>query len=494
MIRAFLCLLVGLYLSFLFAQDVFAESIPATQNPPAQYKWLTGAYGAFAARTSEAYSSTDFYPAGQAHCEAVAASGGKPLAAPVTPSFNGFFCRIQNSPTNIIDILVQGQGVCPPGSTRSGTYPNATCVGALVCPAGYTLNGNMCERPDCPLGTDRDASGQCVKDCTAKAGMALPNTHYRVGESGAGAFGGCKFKCATRVKYSLLIVGDPDSEAQGEWVSTDCRYTGVAATTGDLNAEGTGTDVPPPDKPTKPDDCLARGMGYIQSSTGQTSCVSGQDAPEGQKPDQVRHDTNSSSGSTGTDGNPDPNAPDYKETTTSTTSKGGDVVVNTQERVKQPGYDQGNPQPCPEGFASDGSGFCVKTTAQKEKEAEYCRNNPEAAICKLSNTGSTKPTGTGGDKKGSGTCKEGDTSAACAKLDNAPIGDEIPSTSIGVTAIAPVSVAASGSCPQGPAMPFGIGYMPMDGICSLASGIRPIILALAWLSAGLIVVGAFRET
>lgn len=486
MIRAILFLLVGLYLPFLVAQDVFAESIPATQNSPANYQLHSypgyGVPDKYSAVVSAGQLDAEF----QALCDAI----GLPRHAVQSTSNGGQgYCYLVQNGLRV-DFFIERNTICSTG-TLSGSYPGAICIGAYSCPAGYTLNGNMCERPDCPLGSDRDASGQCVKDCTPKAGMALPNTHYRVGESGAGAFGGCKFKCATRVKFALLIVGDPDSEAQGEWVSTDCRYTGASATTGDLNAEGTGTDVPPPDKPTKPDDCMARGMGYIQSSSGQTTCISGHEAPDGQKPDEIRHDTDSSSGTAGTDGNPDKNAPDYKEETTSTTCKGGDCVVKTGEKIKQPGYDQGTPQPCPDGYASDGQGFCTKTTAQKQKEAEYCRLNPTAAVCKAATTGSTDP----GDKgKDAGTCKQGDTSASCAKLDDAPIGDEIPSTSIGVTAIAPVSVAASGSCPQGPAMPFGIGYMPMDGICSLASGIRPIILALAWLSAGLIVVGAFRET
>jgi hypothetical protein len=41
-------------------------------------------------------------------------------------------------------------------------------------------------------------------------------------------------------------------------------------------------------------------------------------------------------------------------------------------------------------------------------------------------------------------------------------------------------------------MPFGIGTFPMDGICMFASGIRPIIIVMAWVAAALIVIGAFR--
>ena len=372
----------------------------------------------------------------------------------------------------------------------SGTLAGNQCVGVPSCPTDYKLEGTMCVPDLCPVGYERDASGQCVKDCTAKRGMALPNTHYRVGESGTGALGGCKFHCDTRVKFAIAVFGDLDNPPQEEWISTGCRYTGQAADNGDYNAEGTGSDVPPPDKPTKPDDCMAQGMGYIQSSSGQTNCVPSSSAPPAQRPDEVRHDREKESGKPGSNGAPDPNAPGYMQQKESHISKGGDIISQKEERIRQPGYDQGSPQPCPDGYVSDGQGFCVKSSAERQKEQDFCRERPNEPICKTINDGAAnkdKPTTDGK------TCKEGDTSAACAKLDSPGDGGAIQERTIDVTGIATVAVASNASCPQGPQLPKGLGQFPMDGVCMYASGLRPIILALAWLSAGLIVLGAFRE-
>lgn len=402
-----------------------------------------------------------------------------------TKNFTGTSCQILRNGSQWV-----GYSCVPVQYCADGSMPSYGKCNVPTCPTDYRLENGMCVPDLCPLGYDRDASGQCVKDCTAKRGMALPNTHYRVGESGNGALGGCKFNCDTRVKFAIAVFGDPDNEPQPEWISTGCRYTGQPGDEGDYNAEGTGTDVPPPDKPTKPDDCLGQGLGYIQSSSGQTNCVPGSAAPPGQRPDEVRHDRDKESGKPGSDGKPDPNAPDYKKESERATRKDGDIIINKEEKIRQPGYDQGTPQPCPEGYTSDGSGYCVKSESQRQKESDYCRENPNTPICDIINKGTDsadKPDGP------NGTCKAGDKSAACAKLDDVPDGDIIPEESAGVSSIATVAVASNASCPQGPTLPFGIGYFPMDGLCMYASGLRPIIIALAWLSAGLIVFGAIRE-
>lgn len=400
-------------------------------------------------------------------------------------NFTGTSCQILRNGSQWVAYGCVSVGYCADGSTPSYGKCNVP-----TCPTDYRLENGMCVPDLCPLGYDRDASGQCVKDCTAKRGMSLPNTHYRVGESGNGALGGCKFNCDTRVKFAIAVYGDPDNEPQPEWISTGCRYTGQAADNGDYNAEGTGTDVPPPDKPTKPDDCMAQGMGYIQSSSGQTNCVPSSNAPPAQRPDEVRHDREKESGKPGSNGAPDPNAPGYKQEKESHISKGGDIISQKEERIRQPGYDQGSAQPCPDGYISDGKGFCVKSSAERQKEQDFCRERPNEPICKTINDGAANKDKPSTDGK---TCKEGDTSAACAKLDSPGEVGPIQERTIDVTGIASVAVASNASCPQGPQLPKGLGQFPMDGVCMYASGLRPIILALAWLSAGLIVLGAFRE-
>lgn len=482
MIRRFLALLC---LLFSCVGQVYSQSIPPTNNNVLStvfYRtdnttyWPTSWAGPYGQTAQEFCEAAVARISGAVYTGTRVGGNGNPTC----DFFHNGYNRSANG---------ERRYGCPDTSITT-TWSSQNWCTYQSCPVDYKLENGVCVPDLCPLGYDRDASGQCVKDCTAKRGMSLPNTHYRVGESGNGALGGCKFNCDTRVKFAIAVFGDPDNEPQPEWISTGCRYTGQPGDEGDYNAEGTGSDVPPPDKPTKPDDCMAQGMGYIQSSSGQTNCVPSSSAPPAQKPDEVRHDRNKESGKPGANGAPDPNAPGYKQEKESHTSKGGDIISQKEERIRQPGYDQGSAQPCPDGYVSDGQGFCVKSSAERQKEQDFCRDRPNEPICKTINEGAPNQNKPSTDGK---TCKEGDKTAACSKLDTPPDGDIIPQDSIAVTSIGPVAVASNASCPQGPTLPFGIGYFPMDGLCMYASGLRPIIIALAWLSAGLIVFGAIRE-
>jgi len=64
---------------------------------------------------------------------------------------------------------------------------------------------------------------------------------------------------------------------------------------------------------------------------------------------------------------------------------------------------------------------------------------------------------------------------------------------IGVNVITPVSFGSSAAtCPAPIPLPLGM-QLPFTQICDAMGMIRPLILALAWLSAGMIVMGAFRN-
>ncbi len=61
--------------------------------------------------------------------------------------------------------------------------------------------------------------------------------------------------------------------------------------------------------------------------------------------------------------------------------------------------------------------------------------------------------------------------------------------------ISPVSVGGGGSCPadRSISLTHGQATFSYQPICQLATMINPLVLAFAWLSAGFILIGAFRE-
>lgn len=91
-------------------------------------------------------------------------------------------------------------------------------------------------------------------------------------------------------------------------------------------------------------------------------------------------------------------------------------------------------------------------------------------------------------------CEKFPESLGCAQLGTAsdvPIGTESRS----IAAIAPVSVGGAGACPS----PLTASFMGQtvsfsyDMPCQFATSLKPLILAIAWLSAGLIFIGGVRQ-
>lgn len=91
-------------------------------------------------------------------------------------------------------------------------------------------------------------------------------------------------------------------------------------------------------------------------------------------------------------------------------------------------------------------------------------------------------------------CEKFPESLGCAQLGTAPdvpIGTESRS----IAAIAPVSVGGAGACPA----PLTASFMGQtvsfsyDMPCQFATSLKPLILAIAWLSAGLIFIGGVRQ-
>lgn len=188
----------------------------------------------------------------------------------------------------------------------------------------------------------------------------------------------------------------------------------------------------PVDKNTPQADCIKQGLTYGQVN-GQVVCV--------EPGKTVKKET---SKQTGDGANP---GTTKKEKTT--TCEGGHCTEETTETNENGGAD---------GNQTDGS----RTTKR-----EYDEKSEE------------------------GACKTDPFSAAC--LGSVPTDDEVENKSADVPAmISPASVAHDFSCPPPTPIVYGL-EIPWDRACELAGFIRPLVIAFAWLSAGLFVLGGLRN-
>ncbi len=349
------------------------------------------------------------------------------------------------------------------------------------CPSGGSIQGSLCvDAPDCPAGQDYNQSGQCAQDCTRKLGMALPNDMYSVGAGRKGNFWGCEIQCAkgtSGIAITNLLGG------QMEFLGEACSYTGKPEQPDNVNSNSTGRNKPKEKEPWKPEDCLGKGDGYIQSSSGTVTCVPSKEAPEGQKPDKVTEAKTKSSSTNGGD--------TIKTTTESirtggsgggsgtASGGGGGTVKTTETSTTEAKPDSNGVKTCPAGFVQSGD-TCTQTKTTETSAKSFCDENPKSYICN----------GEGGDDMCSKA--ENKSLAACTDLGKPEdTQGDLATKPFNLTAIPTVAFAASNTCPSSINLPHGAVFT-FEPICDAMGWLRPIVLAMAWLSAGLIVVGALR--
>jgi hypothetical protein len=69
---------------------------------------------------------------------------------------------------------------------------------------------------------------------------------------------------------------------------------------------------------------------------------------------------------------------------------------------------------------------------------------------------------------------------------------DLETKALDVNAITPVNVASSASCPADIPLPKGMSFS-WSPVCQFAEGLRPVVLAMAWLFAGVLVLGGIRQ-
>lgn len=91
-------------------------------------------------------------------------------------------------------------------------------------------------------------------------------------------------------------------------------------------------------------------------------------------------------------------------------------------------------------------------------------------------------------------CDKYPASLGCANLD-IPNAENLATETRNIALIAPVSIGGAGSCPA-PLTASFLGQtveMSFDPLCQFANSLRPVVLVLAWLSAGIIFIGGVRN-
>lgn len=344
-------------------------------------------------------------------------------------------------------------------------------IGSLCPDNTQPINGQCTCDDKCKPMKDRDVDNGFVGPESTRLDLSFPSRpddNY-VGQEL------CSMNCRAMVTKE---VGATGVGYGGRYYGTfNAKFDGTSC---QVDKPDTSKDTEPAKKYPKDSDekkCVDKGMGFGYVN-GNVMCV---------KPDSVKgKDTK-----TTTQNNPD----GTKTQTETKTTLSCDGAVCTETTTTTTTI-----------FNSDGSVKDVKTDEKKTQKdnpntpnkppgegTTFCQENPSSPLCK---------TGSFGGSCGSEPACSGDPvqcatakavfEANCKTLkpgtptEGAPVGERKVQLNFNT-----VSVGAGGSCPADKtAVIHGITIrMPFTALCELASGVRPVVIALGWLVAGFIVFG-----
>lgn len=376
--------------------------------------------------------------------------------------------------------------------------PNGTCVtSGYSCPSGqgWTLNGSTCTRPDCTGGQERQPNGTC--SCANGAQTGNDGTCCPVSGSGGGApmqwcyvdspaastcdsagTNGCKVRC-NNVTFQKGTSGDQVQIWPKNALGQNCSYTGTKANTNtgggplnDAELKDVTEATKDPAKAKSPESCLAAGMGYVTGSSG-TNCVPGGDTGVTKKESSSSTNTDGSgttSESTTKETSQTPTGGEQKETTTKTNPDGSTTTTTKTTTCAE----DGTCKTVTTETSKDASGNTTgtKSGTDNKSTSEFCKANPDSELCK----GATD------------SCKDHPERMGCMEHGEAPQVPALTETEKGISSIIAVNVASNASCPADIQLPKGMSFS-FGPFCDYASAFRPIILVLAWITAGFLVFG-----
>lgn len=327
---------------------------------------------------------------------------------------------------------------CPAGAwkvTIGGKYSCSSGSG-YSCPkdGGWTLSGQTCSRPDCAPGETRDpSSGTCKPPPCPASGSVIGTASSKYGGSGS-SNGGliCISQC--QVQASACAGNGSSYGCVGPFVATGQNCTSQSA--------------PSPISPNDPrTTCIESGQAY-GTVNGVVVCT-------------PATSTNSTSTTTQTTtSSSSPSNPSTSQTNSHTQCEDGNCTTTTTQ--------------------TDPSTGVGTTTTTTQGKGDFCAQNPKSPNCS-------------GTSDQADYCAENPSSLGCLKSGTPTEGGKLEEKTIGVSSITPVTLASNNSCPAPLTLPRGWGSIDLKPACDLADLIRPLVLICAWLSAGLIVLGAFKS-
>lgn len=452
-VRALLGFAFGVLIAFVWLVPARAETIAATAGSAVPLESWAGPWGApFTGTYSEAQSrALQDYSAAGAGGWAYGPSYWSVTPPPRPAAYDGAGSGVVEWFTVRQSATQMGNGgsgwtyqlrrdwYCAAGSIV-GSYPGWTCSQGSVysCPAGqnWTLQGNQCTRPDCQYG--RASDGTCTA-CPAGKYMAngVGGDPYRVVDQPltidyriyTGV--GATVPATTCVSGCTVTLGSEYSGA-GSGTSGNWFWIGSPSFTGATCSSAPGTS--PVVQPNTPEaDCAKAGKQW-GTVNGTVVCVDAQTTS-----------TKKTSVVTGPGGG-------TTATTQTQTCTGGSC--NSTTTVTNAGGGSS-------GTATNGTSTSTSAATGSQTQGDgssACRDDPYGPAClgaPASGGGADSASGTGGGVSAVG----------------------LPGEALGCPA--PVQVLQ--------------WSVPFDGACLLAGYVRPLVLALAWLGAGIFVVGGVRN-
>ena len=357
---------------------------------------------------------------------------------------------------------------------------------SVTCPSGYTFNTStaLCQSnaPSCPANATNNA-GTCscnsgyVQNGSGTTATCVPNPCPAGSQSASGTYPGndtrpdpgnaaCDGTCETTFTGNIigryLLNGSYRYVWSGYWTRTGAQCVSGTQPSGSLGQIPANT--------CGPGQVLAAGAVNgqdicITQSTGQPVNPNVPPVTDPPATPSTTPKTTSSSTSSSTDpvtGN--------KTTVTTTLNNGGagkpGGTTSTTTTVTDP----------------DGNVISSDTVTvgadPMQPGSDFCKANPTNVAC---------------IKKDEDQCLLPENSGRLACMDaGEPVAEpDVATQNVGSSAITPVGVGGAGSCPAPIALP--VGEWSFAGMCMVADGVRPVVIALAWILAGIIVIGSLRS-